>query len=356
MNRLKFLLFVLIVAVGLAACGNGNNKAANEPSESAGASSESAGASSEAPSAPAETESAAASPAASPEPATLSVTDSSGTELVFDKTPERVVCLTDMCVDILAELGLKPAAIKDTLATNPEFFGDEAASFPVIGGAWNEPSTEDIAKAQPDLIMGMEATHGGLRDSLKSVAPLYTLNTTSYGESIEHLKNVGKLLGKAAEAEAAAQKLLDKIAAYKAQSPNDKKVALIMGRDANFWLFTENALEASIIKEVTPFPWPEPDGNTNVGYAQYSLEPMLKEAPDVIFVLSMAAFEGESVPLTEQFKSNPLWTNFKAVKDNQVHEMRQFVWTGRGTRSLGILLDELMTKTYPEQFPQPLNS
>lgn len=345
MKRFKIMLFILIALISIAGCGTGGNTDHSANNKEAS------------PPAPSDTSNSAdvVEPPPAPEPETLSVTDSSGTELTFEKTPEKVVCLTDMCVDILAELGLKPAAIKDTLASNPEFFGDEAAAFPIIGGAWNAPSTEDIAKVQPDLIMGMEATHGSLRDSLKSVAPLYTLNSGGYLDSIEHLKNVGKLLGKPAEAEAATQKLLHKIEAYKAQSPNNKKVALIMGRDANFWMFTEKALEASIIKEVTPFPWPEPADNTNVGYAQYSLEPLLQENPAVIFVLSMAAFEGEPVPLTEQFKSNPIWANFKAVEEGNVYEMRQFVWTGRGTRSLGIMLDELMAKTYPEQFPQPLN-
>jgi len=178
-NRLKAIIFVLIAAVSLAGCG-ANSKSDN-PATGNPASHSTPSVQSEPP------ESAEPSPSPSAEPKTLSVTDSSGTELTFEKTPEKVVCLTDMCVDILAELGLKPAAIKDTLAGNPEFYGSEASSFPVIGGAWNAPSTEDIAKVQPDLIMGMEETHGSLRDSLKSVAPLYTLESGGYEDSIEHL-------------------------------------------------------------------------------------------------------------------------------------------------------------------------
>lgn len=279
------------------------------------------------------------------------VADVTGVELEFEKEITRIACLTEICVDSLAELGLEPiAATVGGIASLPEFFGEDATSFQTIGGSFLEPNLEDIAAAQPELVIGLQGTHEGLREGLKDIAPLFITQPKTYVESVEFLEMMGELTGRKAEAEAAGKKLLDKLEAYKDLSPKDKSALIMYGSDVNFGIDTAGSLVGSMLAEVTEYPWPAPaaDGGHQAGGMAYSLEKVLETDPDWIFVETFS-FGDDAPSLSEQFKANPLWAKLQAVQQEQIVEVRTAIWaSGRGTRSLGIVLDEAMQILYPD--------
>lgn len=75
----------------------------------------------------------------------LEVVDDTGKKLTFNKTPERIGCLTEICVDTLHQLGLEPVAVSaGGITTESEFFGEKGKHFAIIGGSFFEPNLEDI--------------------------------------------------------------------------------------------------------------------------------------------------------------------------------------------------------------------
>ena len=287
-------------------------------------------------------------------PAAVSLTDSTGEHLTFETRPVRVACLTEICPDILVELGLEPVAVNDPLSSDPRFFGSKADSFKVIGGSFFEPSLEDIAAAEPDLVIGLGGVHDGLREALQPIAPLYIVNPFTYEDSIGYLKEIGAAMGRSEEAEEAAQRFLSKLEDYTARSPKDRTALVIYGSDVNFGIDTEGALTGGLLAEVTEYPWPNPpldQGGHASGGMQFSLEGVLDVDPDVIFVQTIAFPGFQPPPLAEQLAENPLWSELKAVQNGEVHEVSFGLWsTGRGTRSLGLVLDEAMPLIYPDVF------
>ena len=287
-------------------------------------------------------------------PSTVSLTDSTGERLTFTTRPVRVACLTEICPDIMAELGLEPAAVNDPLSKDPRFFGSRADEFRVIGGSFFEPSLEDIAAAQPDLVIGLGGVHDGLREALRPIAPLYIVNPLTYEDSIHYLREVGAVMGRPAQAEEAAQRFLSKLEDYKARSPKDRTALVMYGSDVNFGIDTEGALTGGLLAEVTGYPWPNPpldQGGHASGGMQFSLEGVLSVDPDVLFVQTMAFPGFQPPPLAEQLAANPLWGELRAVRNGEVHEVSFGLWsTGRGTRSLGLVLDEAMPLLYPNVF------
>lgn len=282
---------------------------------------------------------------------TTGVTDVTGTRLELPDKVSRVACLTEICVDSLAELGLEPAAVTvGGISSLPEFFGNQAENFNKIGGSFLEPNLEDIAKAQPDLVIGLEGTHEGLRDGLREIAPLYITQPKTYQDSIAFLEMMGELTGRTTEADEAKKKLLDKLNFYITVSPKDKSALIMYGSDVNFGIDTEGSLVGSMITEITEYPWPAPveNGGHQAGGMTYSLEKVLETDPDWLFIETFS-FGPDSQPLSEQFMANPLWAKLKAVREGQVQEVRTSIWaSGRGTRSLGIILDEAMQTLYPD--------
>ena len=75
--------------------------------------------------APTATTSSAPAPVTPVTPA-LTATGPDGAEVSVPATPQCIVCLTGICDDILASLGIVPVATSiPNLATRPEIFGDK---------------------------------------------------------------------------------------------------------------------------------------------------------------------------------------------------------------------------------------
>jgi len=341
MNRLaKMMITAAVASLILAGCANNGRQDGEKPQNEAAAGAN-------------ETNSEADAAPAPFEPVT--VIDASGQSITLDKPAEKVACVVSLCVDTLIELGMEPIAIAEsgvrTIAASPEFYGSAGESIPSIGGSFFEPNLEDLVTADPDLVIGLQGVHDTLREGLSGVAPIVLLNPKNYEESIAALEMIGQLTGKGAEAAEAKRIFLDKLANAKDKAPMDTKAVILFGTDVNFSVVTATGLGGSVLREIAEYPWhvekPE-DDPYGEGSVMYSLEKLLIENPDVIFVESYS-FGPNAQPVSEQLAASPLWSELKAVQQNQVHEVRSPIWgDGRGTRSLGIMLDEAMAILYPE--------
>ncbi len=345
-------VFALFAVFLLAGCGNqattAGNSAANAPTSGNEAAADHAATGASASEAKAKSDEEGFEP--------LTLTDASGAELHFDKKVEKVACVVSLCVDILAELGMEPVAIAEsgvrTIASQAEFYGDKGASFASIGGSFFEPNLEDLVIAAPELVIGLMGVHDALREGLGDVAPLYAANPKSYEESIGILKQIGDVTGRSAEAEAAIARFRGKLEQAKADSPHNKKALIMYGSDVNFAIVTDSGLGGTVLKERAEYPWKVGDPAEDPygeGSIPYSLEKLLETNPDVIFVESYS-FSPDTKPLSEQLSELPLWSKLKAVREGKVIEVRSPIWgDGRGTRSLGIMLDEAMEFLYAGQ-------
>lgn len=302
--------------------------------------------------------SAPVQPTAAPTPAseTITITDDTGATLTFASQPQRIACFIDLCVDIVAELGMEPVAFIDELALQPQFFGERANTFIRIGGSYFEPSLEDVARAKPDLVIGYP-THAPLRDGLRPIAPLFVMQPTDgYRDVLRYVRQIGALVGRTSEAEAAIQRFNARLNAYKERSPRDVTVLFMTGTDfdASFGIDTKRSIVGSLLAEVTNYPWDDPNATPTGLVESFSLEQVLTTNPDALFIGTFLFGGGQGL-LSEQLANNPLWGQLKAVQDGRVYEVSVPIWvTGQGTRSLQLVLDEAMTKLYPDRFPQPL--
>jgi iron complex transport system substrate-binding protein len=287
----------------------------------------------------------------------LSFTDATNTTVTLAKTPTRIACLVGICEDILATLGIQPVAVNDTLGQDPHFFGDAAKSFATIGGQFFAPNVEDIAKVTPDLVIGLANVHEQLRDALKPIAPLYIMNPASYNDSVKYLKDIGRLTGKSAAADAAVTKFQNHLADVKRISPNNLSTVLIYGSDVNFNLMTAGSLPGSLISQATPYAFGAPAAGAPAasdkepGAIPSSVDKILEQDPDTLLIASFAFAPGAQ-PLSKQLAANPAWKNLSAVKNGKVYEINPSYYVfGRGTISLTLALDNAMHQLYPSNFP-----
>jgi iron complex transport system substrate-binding protein len=285
-------------------------------------------------------------PSSSPSTDAQTVTDGSGASVAINGPVSRVVCLTGICDDALLELGLEPVASREAgthdLLAQTEFLGpDAAAKIPTIGGGFGEENVEDVIKAGPDLVIGLAGVHDGLRPAIESAAPLYLVEASKYQDSIDFLTWMGEVTGREEQAAAAVKKFQDKIDAARA-NPSSLTSLSMAGVDANFDLSTESSLLGSLLGLVGKYPWQETAGGSHEpGTATYSLEEILQTNPDVIFVSTIQVTPEPPTPISDLLADNPVWGRLEAVKNDHVVDTNALIWiTGRGTRSLGIVLEQ----------------
>ncbi|MEU4176654.1 ABC transporter substrate-binding protein [Streptomyces sp. NPDC026589] len=264
------------------------------------------------------------------------ITDAKGVTVALPKPPEKIVCLVALCDDILVELGMTPAATNSQVLAHPKFLGEkEAAEIPVVPGGFLSPEVEAILSHRPDLVIGLEDTHGKLAPALKGATTFWPVQPGSWQDSVGYLRDLAALTGRTEQGEKAEKTFRTRLAQAE-QRKSDKTALIVYGSDENFGVATpESDVAAGLFPKISHYPWKSRgvDGS-------YSLEEILARDVDVLFVetLSFGAPDGK---LSDKLAKNPLWSRIPAVRNGKVIEVDSEVWAkGRGTRSLGVVLDE----------------
>ncbi|MEU3440748.1 ABC transporter substrate-binding protein [Streptomyces griseoincarnatus] len=268
--------------------------------------------------------------------ATTELTDTNGATISLKKEPERIVCLFALCDDILTELGIVPTATNSALLAHPDFLGEEKAKeVDIIPGGFIAPEVEAILSHKPDLVIGLGDTHGKLAPALKGATTFWAMQPETWQDSVGYLRDTAALTGRTAQGEKAERTFRTKLAAAE-KTPSDKTALIIYGSDENFGVATpEGDVAASLFPKIADYPW-----KSRGVEGSYSLEEILAKDVDVLFVETLSFGDAEGT-LSEKLAGNPLWSKIPAVKNGDVHEVNSEVWAkGRGTRSLGIVLDE----------------
>lgn len=289
---------------------------------------------------PASEQAAAAGPktdvTVEPIKATRELTDARGVKISLEKEPQRVVCLFALCDDILTELGIVPTATNSALLAHPDFLGErKAKEVDIIPGGFIAPEVEAILSHKPDLVIGLEDTHGKLAPALKDATTFWPMQPEKWQDSVGYLRDVAALTGRTAEGEKAEKAFRAKLAEAE-KTKSDKTALIIYGSDENFGVATPGTdVAAGLFPKLANYPW-----KSRGVEGSYSLEEILAQGVDVLFVETIAFGEADG-KLSEKLAKNPLWGKIPAVKNGDVHEVNSEVWAkGRGTRSLGIVLDE----------------
>ncbi|MFE7813912.1 ABC transporter substrate-binding protein [Streptomyces sp. NPDC057433] len=268
--------------------------------------------------------------------ATTELTDTNGVDISLDGKPERIVCLFALCDDILTELGIVPTATNSALLAHPGFLGEEKAKeADVIPGGFIAPEVEAILSHKPDLVIGLGDTHGKLAPALKGATTFWAMQPEMWQDSVGYLRDLAALTGRTAEGEKAERTFRTRLAGAE-KAPSEKTALIIYGSDENFGVATpEGDVAASLFPKIADYPW-----KSRGVEGSYSLEEILAQGVDVLFVETMSFGDADG-ELSEKLAGNPLWSKIPAVRNGDVHEVNPEVWAkGRGTRSLGIVLDE----------------
>lgn len=279
----------------------------------------------------------------------LIVEDPAGGTFELDAVPERIVCVTGICDDILVSLGLVPAGttVPEFLAL-PEYLGADGTSVTVIPGGFGNEDIEVIASLDPDLVIGLAGAQENLAEGIEKFAPYWLAQVETVEQSVGYLRALGQLTGRTTEAAAVETELRQAQADAEATSKNydlsDVPVLAMYNSSYGSGVFTVDTVVGDLLKNHFAYPWKVKDGDPATAYT-FSQEEILEVNPAAVFIISYV-YGADDLTWSEQVAADPVWKRIEAVRSDRAVEVDTTIWgSGRGPKALTLVLREALEIT-----------
>ncbi|WP_199299352.1 ABC transporter substrate-binding protein [Trichocoleus sp. FACHB-46] len=281
---------------------------------------------------------------------TRSVQHAMGTTQV-PAAPQRVVSLS--WLDTVLSLGVQPIGSNQV---NDSYLQERAAGIPNVGRS-GAPSLEKILALKPDLILGWQTDHKAIYPQLSRIASTVIDSGEGSGAWKKTLQLYAQALGKTAEAEQLMAKYKARLAEFKQKmgasgsQPDQTQVSVVRVYPDGISLYLKDSFCGTILADAG-LSRPSTQSLSaseakalggNPVQLSISRELLSQADGDVLFVWTGendAKSAQAAQKQLEQLKSDPLWANLKAVKQNRVYQVPKY-WIGSGPIAANLVIDDL---------------
>lgn len=315
MRKRNWLYFMLLIVLVLTAgCGSADNTVDGKPAQ-----------------AQQEKKDSAAFP--------VTVTDSTGTEIVLDKRPERIVSIVPSNTEILFALGLGKNIVG---VSDWDNYPEEVKNIEKVGGL--DVNTEKVVSLKPDLIFANSSNR-------KSIQPLRDLGLKVLvvdAKNLEETFSTIQLIAKVTGTEEQAKELIENMKEERDQVvqavediPLEERKKVWIEIDPELYTAGKNTFMNELLQMA---------GGHNIaseleGWPKMNQESVISANPDVIFVTYGFYIENAK----EMVKQRESWKGIAAVKNRQVYDLDSDLINRPGPRIIEGL-KQIATYLYPERF------
>lgn len=284
-------------------------------------------------------------PASTPTPQAIELTDGLGRSVRLAGPAQRVISLAPSNTEILFAIGAGSQVVGRDDFTN---YPAEATSLPAIGGNFTSYNEEAIVNLKPDLVLAAEINTPEQVKSLEALGlTVYWLkNPTTLEGMYENLMIVAQLTGRQAETTALVDQLKERIRAV------EEKVAPLSYMPSVFYEIDATDPKAPYTSGPGTFVdlLISKAGGHNIGsslqgaWAQISAEELLVQDPAIILL-------GDSKYGTtvESVAARPGWESLTAVKNGAVYPFDDDLVSRPGPRMVDGL-EQMARLFHPDVF------
>ena len=250
------------------------------------------------------------------------VTDDNGRTVTFDKKPERIVVTSASFLEPLYAVGGSVVGRPESKTKVPP----EAKEVPRIGRVY-QIDAEKIIALKPDLVILNKGMNEKLVDTLNAnYIKTLVLDMKSYEDVKREIGIFAALTGEKEKGEALVQKMDADIDAVRTSIPQEKKrVAIIHSTGQGLSVQLDGSIAGNIANilgwENTAAGMPALDKNPDA--APYSMETLVAQNPDIIFVTSMGEEAEIRASMEAMFAESPAWQSVGAIRDGRVYYLPQ---------------------------------
>lgn len=281
----------------------------------------------------------------------LTITDDAGRTVTLEKKPERIVALSTSFLEPLHEADAQVVGCPSSAMGIPEYYKD----IEKVGAVYNI-NAEKVVGLKPDLVIAMKGMNDKFVSTFESSnIPVIVLDMKSYDQVKHCLEVFSQITGEKDKAAAAEVKMDKKIADVKSKLPEGaKRIAILHSTAQDVTVQLDDSIAGSVAKMlgfVNVAADAKPLEN-NPDSAPYSLEALVKEDPDVIFVTSMGDMETIKKAMQDNVENNSAWQTLRAVKENHLYFLPQKLFLLNPGMHYPQAAEVMAGELYPDLFPK----
>ena len=253
----------------------------------------------------------------------VTVTDDLGRQVELKAKPARIVVTSASFLEPLESVGGADLVVgrPDSKTKMPDYAKDIAS----VGKVY-QIDTEKVLACQPDLVIINKGMNEKLVDALEANGiKTLVLDMKSYEDVKREVATLAEVTGNPEKGQQLIHDMDDKIAAVKNSMPQGtRRVSIIHSTNQGLTVQLDGSIAGSVAKMLG---WENVASGSkplekNPDAAPYSMETLVAQNPEIIFVTSMGKLEAIKASMEETMQG-PAWQSIPAVKNKQVYYLPQ---------------------------------
>lgn len=248
--------------------------------------------------------------------------DDGGREIKLAKKPERIVVTSASFLEPLNSVGGEIVGRPSSKTKLPDFAKNAVDIGPVY-----QIDTEKLLSCQPDLVIVNKGMNERLGEVLESNSiPYLVLEMKDFDSVKRNLKIFAQIVGQPERGEKIISEMDGEIDNILKKLPKDeKKVAVIHSTAQGLSVQLDNSIAGNVIKilgwkNVASGMTAIKDGGDT---APYSLEILIEQNPEIIFVTSMGNIDEIKSNMEKIIADNDAWQTIPAIKNSKLYFLPQ---------------------------------
>lgn len=253
--------------------------------------------------------------------------------------PKRVVAGTVAVAEMLDKLGFDAVVgVPKSMYAMPDRYKD----LPDIGQPM-QPDIEKVTSLTPDLFISVSSLKEANEKKLEEqgISSMF-VSLDSYESVLDSIVQLGKALGKEAEAEAFVSETRIKADEIikKTESKESPKVLFLFGSPKSIMVGTKESFTGSLMQALNVHNIAD-DLGLQGGFVPLNLENVVAANPGIILRLTHANPEDSKKMMDEEFAKNAIWKDMDAVKNGKVYDLDINIFSVSGNVKLVEALETL---------------
>ncbi|WP_053360492.1 iron-siderophore ABC transporter substrate-binding protein [Bacillus sp. FJAT-27251] len=263
--------------------------------------------------------------------------------VTLDKTPEKVVILTNEGTEALLALGVTPVGAVQSWTGDPWYnhIAEDMKDVQVVG-VESQVNVEAVAALKPDLIIGNKMRHEDIYEQLNAIAP------TVYSETLRgNWKENFELYAKAVNKEEEGKKVIadydNRIEDLKGKLGDQlqKEVSMVRFMAGDVRIYHKDSFSGVILDQIG-FARPESQDVDDFAEKNVTKERIHAMDGDILFYFTYEEGNGEATQLEKEWIEDPLFENLEVAKNGEVHKVDDAIWnTAGGVIAANLMLDDI---------------
>ena len=291
----------------------------------------------------------ASSSSSSSSAAFATITDAMGRTVTLDKKPERIVVTSASFLEPLHEVGGDVVGRPDSKTQMPDYAKGKAS----VGKVY-QVDLEKVLACEPDLVIINKGMNEKLVNSIEeSGIKTIVVDMKSYDDVKNMVTIFAQVTGEKEKGDALVKSMDEKIAAVVEKIPKDKhRVAILHSTNQGLTVQLDGSIAGSVTKMLG---WEnvaagETPLEKNPDAAPYSLETLVQQDPEIIFVTSMGKIEEIKASMEQTISENPAWKTIPAIQKQKLYYLPQDLFLLSPGIHYPEAVETMAKLVYPEAF------